>query len=227
MIRSIGAPMCALVCLASVAQAETKVAPPPVVATVAPAAVMQPVAAQPAIAPGTSVLRAGIAIPLKTSEALTTEGKKLRVGQRFQLEVAEPVMLDGQIVIPAGSPATGEVTDVRNKGMWGKSGRINARVLYVRANGRQIRLTGQLDDKGVTGTAGVVAAIAFVPIAGFTTTGTSARIPVGAPMKAFLDEDLPVTFMAAAAPAPMAVAPATLTTTALQPAAAVAETKAK
>ena len=142
------------------------------------------------------------------SEALTTEGKKLRVGHRFQLEVAESVMVNGQVVIPAGSPATGEVTDVRNKGMWGKSGGINARALFVRANGQQIRLTGQIDDKGVTGTAGVVGALIAVPIAGFFVTGTSARIPVGAPLNAFIDEDVPVAF-AQGGPAPMIVAPAT------------------
>lgn len=173
----------------------------------APAAA--PVAAPSALivgGPTTNVLRAGTPVVLRMSEPLTTEGKKLRVGQRFQLEVAEAVTLNGQTVIPAGSPAIGEVTDVRNKGMWGKSGRINARVLSVRANGQQVRLTGQVDDKGVTGTAGVVAAIAFIPVAGFFTTGTSARIPLGAPVSAFLDEDLTVAF-AAAAPEPMVVAP--------------------
>lgn len=161
------------------------------------------------------VLRAGTPIPLKMSEGLTTEGKKLRIGQRFQLTVAEPVMVNGQIVIPAGSPATGEVTDVRNKGMWGKSGHIVARALFVRANGRQLRLTGQINDKGVTGTAGVVAAIAILPVAGFFTTGTSARIPVDAPVSAFIDEDVPVAFAAAPAPAPMAM-PAPAGATALQ-----------
>ena len=72
------------------------------------------------------------------------------------------------------------MTDIRNKGMWGKSGGINARVLYVRVDGRQIRLTGQVDDKGVTGTAGVVGALVVIPVAGFFVTRTSARIPVGA-----------------------------------------------
>jgi hypothetical protein len=62
------------------------------------------------------------------------------------------------------------------------------------------------NDKGVTGTAGVVAAIAFIPIAGFVTTGTSARIPMGAPVKAFLDEDVPVQFAAATSAAPLVIA---------------------
>lgn len=169
----------------------------PVTQTVAPIVVGAPVQ---------DVLRSGTSVALTMSEGLTTKGKNLRVGQRFQMEVAAPVMVNGQVVIPAGSPATGEVTEVRNKGMWGKSGAINARVLYVRANGRQIRLTGQLDDKGKTGTAGVVGAIAILPIAGFFTTGTSAVIPLGAPVTAFVDEDLPVAFAGGAA-APMTVQP--------------------
>lgn len=169
--------------------------------------------------PAANVLRAGTQIALTMAEPLTTEGKKLRVGQRVQLQVAEAVTLNGQTVIPLGSPVTGEVTDVRNKGMWGKSGHITGRVLYVRANGNQIRLTGTFDDKGVTGTAGVVAAIALVPVAGFFTTGTSAKIPLGAPVIAFLDEDVSVAF-AAAAPAPVAAPVPTATAAPVAPAAA-------
>ncbi|WP_443026582.1 hypothetical protein [Sphingomonas sp. IC-56] len=107
-------------------------------------------------------------------------------------------------MIPVGSPAVGELTHVRNKGMWGKSGKIEARILYVRANGVQIRLTGQVDDKGVTGTVGVVGALAVVPIAGFFMTGTSAEIPTGSMITAFVEEDMPVAF-SGAAPAPMVV----------------------
>ena len=156
-------------------------------------------------APMSNVLRAGTEVMLKTSEALTTEGKKLQQGQRVQLEVLSPVMLNGVTIIPAGSPATAEITDIRNKGGWGKSGRINARVLYVRVGDRQIRLSGTFDDKGTTGTAGVVASIALVPLAGFFVTGTSARIAMGSAVKAFLDEDVTVTMGQAAAPAPMVV----------------------
>ena len=155
-------------------------------------------------APDAAMLRSGTSVPLKMAEALTTKGKHLKVGYRFQMETAEPIMVNGQVVIPAGSPTTGEITEIRNKGMWGKSGRINARVLYVRADGRQIRMTGQLDDKGTTGTAGVVGSVALLPVAGFFMTGTSANIPLGAPVTGFIDEDVPVAF-ATGAPAPMMV----------------------
>jgi hypothetical protein len=141
--------------------------------------------------PELMILRAGVSVPLKLMEELTTKGKKLRVGQRFQMEVAENVMLGSVVVIPAGSPAVGEVTDVRNKGMWGRSGKLNARALYARVNGRQIRLTGQIDEKGTAGGIGAVAVsgLVFLP-AGFFMTGRSANLPMGTPLVAFLDEDI-------------------------------------
>jgi hypothetical protein len=151
-----------------------------------------------------AILRVGTPVPLRLSEELTTKGKQLRVGNRFHLETSEPVMVNGVTVIPVGSPAVGEITDVRNKGMWGKSGHLAARLLYVTVNGRQIRLSGSFDDKGVTGTAGVVAAVAFVPIAGFFMTGTSAMVPAGSVVKAFIDEDVPLA-MPVAPQAPMQV----------------------
>ncbi len=172
-----------------------------------------PVRAQTA-AVNQAVLRAQTPVIFKMSEELTTKKKLLRVGQRFNLEVAEPVTVNGTVVIPVGAPATGEITEVRNKGMWGKSGYIGAQLVQVRVGDRTIRLSGSFDDKGVTGTGGVVAAVAFLPIAGFFTTGTSANIPIGSQVKGFIEEDVPLN-LAAAAPAPMAVtaAPAAMTVT--------------
>ncbi len=152
-----------------------------------------------------AVLRVGTEVPLRLSEELTTKGKKLRVGDRFHLETAEPVMVNGVNVIPVGSPAVGEITDIRNKGMWGKSGHLAARVLYMTVNGRQIRLSGAFDDKGVAGGVGAVAvsALVFLP-AGFFMTGTSAKVPAGSVIKSFVDEDVPLS-IPAVAEAPMVV----------------------
>lgn len=146
-----------------------------------------------AIAPSSvNTLRAGTSVSVRLLEELTTERKATRVGQRFRMEIAEPLMWNGKVVIPSGSPVQGEVTEVRNKGMWGKSGHITARVLYATVGGRQVRLSGSFDDKGVTGTAAVVGAIVLIPIAGFFVTGTSAKILSGAVAGAFLDEDITV-----------------------------------
>lgn len=154
---------------------------------------IQPVAVPQAIAPVASanaVLRAGTPVQLRLMEEVTTKKKAAKAGQRFMLEVATPVEINGVVVLPSGTPAWGEITEVRNKGMWGKSGKLNARLLYLRVNGRQIRLTGSFDDKGVTGTAGVIGAVALVPVVGFFVTGTSAVLPKGGAVGGFIDEDV-------------------------------------
>lgn len=179
---------------------------------VAPAANGQEVVATPAVAKaaiaeqpsGNAMLRAGTPVVLRLMEEITTKKKAARVGQRFMMEVAEPVIVNNVTVVPSGTPAWGEITNVRNKGMWGKSGKLDARVLYMRTNGRQIRLTGTFDDKGVTGTAGVVGAVVLVPVVGFFVTGTSAVLPKGGTVGGFIDEDVELSF-ANAAPAPLQV----------------------
>lgn len=164
----------------------------PAVSPVLPAS-PAPAIAPPPAAQGNAVLRTGTEVPLILLEELTTKGKKLRVGSRFRLETSEPVVVEGVTVVPAGTPAVGEITEVRNKGMWGKSGKFTARLLYLTVNGRQVRLSGGFDDKGRAGGVGAVAvsALAFLP-AGFFMTGTSAMLPAGTEVKAFIDEDVPL-----------------------------------
>ena len=172
----------------------------------------------PATAPGTAivlapvtatnaVLRAGTPVSFKMLEEVTTKDKAARVGQRINLEVSAPIEIDGRTVIPAGTPAWAELTSVRNKGMWGRSGKLDAQMLFLRLNGRQIRLSGAFDDKGVTGTAAVVGAVLLIPVAGFFMTGTSAVLPKGGTVGGFIDEDVPLAF-AVEPQAPMQV-PAT------------------
>ncbi len=173
------------------------------------------------------VLRIGTQIPVRTRTELTTKNKALRVGQRFDVETAEPVMLDGRVVIPVGTPGVGEVTSVRNKGMWGKSGHFDVRLLSLRVGDRQIRISGIADDKGKAGGGGAaaVSALVFLP-AGFFMTGTSARLPAGTIITASLDEDVPVAFAGNPAPAPL-VAVAAAPSVAPAPAAAATPEPAK
>jgi opacity protein-like surface antigen len=137
-----------------------------------------------------NVLRAGAPVPVVLSEFLTTKGKHLKVGQRVQLEVAQDVLLNGRVVIPARSPVDGVLTEIRNKGMWGKSGAIHLHINSVNINGTNIRLKGDMDTRGETGTAGVVGAIVVLPVAGFFVTGTSAEMPLNMAGRAFLDQDI-------------------------------------
>jgi hypothetical protein len=214
------AALCATPGMAQVAPAASPIA----AAASAPAVIAAPVMTN-------AVLRSGTELPLRLLQTLTTKGKQLRVGNRFRLETSEPLLVNGIVVIPAGSPAVGEITDVRNKGMWGKSGHLAARLLYVSVNGRQIRLSGGFDDKGIAGGVGAaaVSAVVFLP-AGFFMTGTSAKVPEGTVVKSFIDEDVPLAIPAQAAPmvvgAPLPAAqPAVLAAPARQTALAQADAR--
>lgn len=170
-----------------------------VLATAAAAAPAQQVVMQ---QPMQTVLRTGTPVVLRILEGVTTKDKAAKINDRVRMEVAEAIVMNGVTVIPSGSPAVGELTDVKYKGMWGKSGRLVGRALTVNANGRTIRLSGTFDTKGGSGTAGAVAvsAIVFAP-AGFFMTGKSAEFPAGTTIRGFIDEDVPFTVAAGTAPA--------------------------
>src|SRR6476469_2774372 len=85
----------------------------------APQAVVQSASVAPAapqamiVSPATpSVLRAGAEVPLRMEESLDSNNKGLREGQQVRLSVASDVRLGNMVVIPAGSPALGEITDL-------------------------------------------------------------------------------------------------------------------
>jgi hypothetical protein len=91
------------------------VAPPAPMATLAPPPAAPPVVVAAGPTPDPNVLRVGTLVTLKMSETITTKGKKLEPGYLAHLEVMDPVLVNGVVVIPVGSPAVAEITDVRNK----------------------------------------------------------------------------------------------------------------
>jgi hypothetical protein len=143
---------------------------------------------------GGDVLKQGTPIHLATDAEMNSQEN--RVGDRIDLRVLDAVSLNGRTVIPVGTRGVGEITLVRKKGMWGKSGRLEFRPLYLVLGDRQVPISTHKNtrEKGETGTAGVVASIVVLPLAGFFVTGTSARIPRGSTVDAELSEDLPVVF---------------------------------
>jgi hypothetical protein len=143
--------------------------------------------------PVPSQIGRGTQFPVRLLRELTTKGKALTVGDRFDLETVDPIRLGDTTVFPAGTRVVGEITFVKNKGMWGKSGKFQARLLFIRFGNRDFRVTGAFDDRGKGGGwgAGLTSAFVFLP-AGFFMTGTSASVPAGAIITAELDEDIPV-----------------------------------
>lgn len=138
-------------------------------------------------------VRAGTPIELSTAESLDTGN---HVGSKFRMKVVNPVVRDGKVLIPAGSPATGEIVTIRTKDEPGRPSRIVARLVSVEAGGRTIRLAGGLDDAGTS-------------LVGVIPTGTTARgfidetVAFNEPKPIVVPNARPVTTLASvAAPAP-------------------------
>jgi hypothetical protein len=95
------------------------------------------------------------------------------------------------MVIPIGSPVTAEVTRVQRNGHVGKKGKLEIRLLQAQTPYGPVRLTGTSYDEGKSGTAlSVTAMLLLSGVGGFFIHGTSAEIPAGEPVQAYLAEDL-------------------------------------
>lgn len=155
---------------------------------------------------GRFTVRQGTEVRMTLEEALSS--KSARVGQRFRMRVAEPVRVDGHVIVPAGTPAVGEVTRVERKGAFGKSGKLDVRVLHLDLGENRIRLTGTNSDEGAGGTAATVAVAVVAGVFSAFVTGKSAELPVGTQMVGYLESDTPVIVEALPSAPPPIVIPA-------------------
>jgi hypothetical protein len=136
------------------------------------------------------VLRQGTPVPMKTVAPLSS--KRARQGQRFDLEVMDDVRVDGLLVIPKGAHGVGEVSRVVTKGMMGKPGKLEVRVLFVEVAGARIRLDGMARDKGSSGAAPVALAAPLIGLSAAFFTGKSAVLPAGSSIEGVVFQDVPL-----------------------------------
>lgn len=115
----------------------------------APAAASPPTAPP---SPATACPADAKCIPALTAVSLkigATLGSKLSVsGQTFPISLAEPIMVEGQELVPAGTKGMGEVVHAKKTGV-GVGGELVLAARYLDFNGQQIRLRSmQLGGKG-------------------------------------------------------------------------------
>lgn len=113
-------------------------------------------------------------------------------GTPFDLEVAEDVLKNGQLLIPAGTRAVGEVTYSNPKGAFGKSGKLEASIKYIIIDGKPVRMSGRLSAAGENGTTETVLTAVAVGMLAFPVTGKSATIPKGTWLRALLDKSVTI-----------------------------------
>lgn len=110
-------------------------------------------------------------------------------GKRFKLLLNQPITVGGRIIAPKGTIGYGEVTSAEDSGGLGKSGRMTARLLYLKLGDVEIPLEGEASEKGTgAGSAGV--AILFTGIVGLFHRGNNAKIKAGEILTGFVAQDV-------------------------------------
>ena len=139
-----------------------------------------------ATAPDCCLLAKMAAVEIEIVDAVSS--RRNRSGDRFALRLAEPLVVDGRVVAPAGTPGEGEVVHAAKPGIGGKAGELILAARYLDLDGTRIRLRSLrygpsqgTDNSGAVGVANVVAA-AVLPVAsvvGFLVSGGNIDIPAG------------------------------------------------
>ena len=134
----------------------------------------------------------GTPLSLITRTQISTKDNK--AGDRIYFEVAESLTFRGQIVVPVGAVAVGEVTRSERNGHFGKKGKLEIRLLYVQTPSGPVRLTGRSYDEGKSGTVASFATMFFVSGLGFLIHGTSGAIPAGTPVQGYFADPMIFTY---------------------------------
>jgi hypothetical protein len=133
--------------------------------------------------------------------------KTVHAGDHFPFKLSAPLIVEDQVVIPAGARGEGEVVDAARPGMAGKPAKLVLAARFVDLDGRRVplrafRLSGVGKDNSTT--ADVVAFAPYVGILALGITGGDVVYPAGvrANAKVAQDLDLPTLGQAPPSPAP-------------------------
>jgi hypothetical protein len=133
--------------LVACAAASAQTAPPVVVVDQAAASALAPspaapaTLAAPALKPQQILVPAGTRLPLVLHNGIST--RNAHIGDPVYLETLFPVLVEGRIVIPAGSYVSGEITETKRPGRVKGRGEIMLRLTsLILPNGYSVNFTG-------------------------------------------------------------------------------------
>jgi hypothetical protein len=139
----------------------------------------------PAAPHATRVLPAETEIHLRLLEPVASNTHKH--GDRFKLEVAEPVVVDGDVLIPAGAAVVGEVIHAAKAGFGGKGGELILTSRFVRVGEREVKLRSFSAGNG-SQRVNLALGLSFV-LVGVFVQGNNIALPAGADVFARLAAD--------------------------------------
>ncbi len=124
-----------------------------------------------------AVLPANTEVMLRLDEEVSS--KRMRVGDTFRLRVLQDVMLGSYVVIPRGTPASGQISYRTGKGAFGKSAKMEITMDSIQHNGRSIPITGNFREEGQGNTGATVGVAVAAGVFSAFVTGRSATFLSG------------------------------------------------
>lgn len=95
------------------------------------------------------VIPRGTVVFGELEERITSNGNKFRVGYPVDSHVWKDVVVDGHIVIPAGTPMVMRISRLQGSGTGGRGGALEVMAVSVKAkDGTEITLSGGYDQAG-------------------------------------------------------------------------------
>jgi hydrogenase maturation factor len=155
--------------------------------------------------------------PVRLRITQTISSATSKVNDKVDFEVIEDVKVGDTIVIPHGGTAIATVTDAHTKKSFGRAGKLNVNIDYVRlANGDKVNLRAVKGVKGGSHTgamtgAVVATSIVFFPAAPlfFFIKGKDITIPKGTEITAYIAADTPINLNTVNSPSAVASNPST------------------
>jgi len=137
--------------------------------------------------PPVLVLKEGTEIKLKFAQNVTS--RVTRPGQMIEFVVAEPVVVDGVLLIKQGARSIGYVANTESASGTGKGGTMEIRMEAVRTRGNMVKLTGADSRTEKRASGRVVGMTILFGLSGFLSArGHEVKIPEGTPMTAYVAE---------------------------------------
>lgn len=157
--------------------------------------------------PSCRCVPAGTPIVVEIFDTLVSDER--HPGEAFALRLAEPVVVDGVAILPAGTPGGGEIVHAAKARGGGRPGELLLAARYLERDGRRIGLRGLKLGAAGQDRSGTALATSFVagPFAHFI-HGSEMVIPTGTRAPAKLAEAIPLPFSTPDGIAPPAAVPA-------------------
>jgi hypothetical protein len=173
---------CGLIACASTASAQTP--PDQAPAESKPAPVATPAATPPpAAAAPCCLIPAGTPISLELTETL--DARSAVEGGHFGFRLNQPIVVDGQTVVPVGAKGVGDIIEAKPAGMAGRGARLLLAVRYIDSGGvhipvQSLKFVFAGSGAGRDETSGAVVVTMVVGVVGFMVPGGDMVYPTGA-----------------------------------------------